>query len=174
MQLDADLIIIGKHAHHAIFPFLNTVMPIRLAATTGLPVFTCCPGSLHQQVKTVVVPIGTVFPESKLNVIDTLKHKSRLHFRLVIFEGDEHAKRDSRELLLQTFRAFKNRFPNPVQYEILRKGNKARSLLHYCKSVGADVLIVQPGEETRIGNWSNSQIADHIPSDSKVQVLAIC
>lgn len=174
LQIGADLVIVGKHAHHPFFPFLNTVMPVRLAAVTGIPILTCRPGSLQQQVRTVVIPVGSRFPESKLAITRALRQRAKVQVRLVTFEGERAGESESKDVLVRTFRAFRSQFPDGIQYEVLERGNKALSLLHYCRNVGADVLIVEPGEETRVGNWSNSQIADHIPADSKVQVIAIC
>ena len=69
MQLTADIIIIGKHSHHTLFPFLNTVIPNKLAIATGIPVLTAKPGSLHQEIKTIVIPLDRQFPRSKIELL---------------------------------------------------------------------------------------------------------
>ncbi|HEY6502397.1 MAG TPA: universal stress protein [Chitinophagaceae bacterium] len=172
-ELSADLIIIGKHSHHTLLPFLNTVVPSKLAAATHTPVLTAKPGSLHHEIKTVVIPVGNQFPETKLEMIRAFRSKSRPHIRFVIFPGDGTGTSDPRQLLIHTFRTFKSRFSNPVDYDILDSGNKARALLKYCNKVGADVLIVYHGSETRVGNWVNSHISDLVPAESKTQILSV-
>lgn len=172
-QLSADLIIIGKRSHHSFLTFLNTVTPNKLALITGKPVLTSKPGSLNQKIKTVVIPIGKQFPASKLDMIGALKNKLRPHVRLVVFEDDGSESTHSRHLLLETFRAFKSRFTHPIHYEVLDGTNKAKALLQYCNKVGADVLLVYSGVETRVGNWTNTHISDLIPASSKTQILAI-
>lgn len=172
-QLSADLIIIGKTSHHSILPFLNTVVPSKLAAITGVPVLTAKPGSLHQDIKTVVIPIGPDFPGSKLEMLEALKNRSHPSVKLVIFGHNDHASTASKQLLFDTFRAFKRRYPNNVNYEMIDGRNRAKALLKYCHKVGADVLIVYPGAETRTGSWFNSHISDLVPAGSKTQVLAV-
>lgn len=172
-RLAADLIIIGKRSHHASFPFLNTVMPSRLAAASGIPVLTSKPGSLNYDIKTVVIPVDASFPASKLAILDALRKQTMLQIRLVVFTEDEHNPSISKQSLLNTFRTLKSQSANPVSYEILTGTNKARALLKYCGSVGADILIVHPGSETRVGFWTNSHISDLLPSNSKTQVLAV-
>lgn len=39
-KFSADLIVIGKRSYHSWLPFLNTVIPSRLATNTGIPVLT--------------------------------------------------------------------------------------------------------------------------------------
>lgn len=172
-RLAADLIIIGKRSHHSNLTFLNTVVPSRLAAASGIPVLTSKPGSLNSEIKTVVIPVGPRFPASKLEILEALRKEAMLQIRLVVFLDDENDPSFSKQSLLNTFRTLKNQSANPVNYEVLKGNNKARALLMYCSKVGADVLIVYPGSETRIGVWVNSHISDLLPANSKTQVLAV-
>lgn len=170
-SVSADLIVIGKSSHHSIFPFLNTVGPGVLAATTGIPVLTVKPGALNHEVRTVVIPVSRHFPVNKLRALEAFRFKTRSNIRLVTFSNEETD--DSRRCLLQTFRTLKNNLSNPVNYEILDGRNKAKALLRYCIKVSADMLVVYPGSETQMGGWANSHISDCIPARSRTQVLAV-
>lgn len=172
-QLHADLIIIGKYSHHNIFPFLNTVVPSRLAAASGVPVLTAKPGSLNKEIKKAVIPVGNHFPVKKIETLKALRKKTKLEVRLVTFSKDEINPEFSRHSLLNVFRAIKNQLATPVDHEVLHGNNKAMSLLKYCNKIGADILIVYPESETRISGWVNRHISDMIPADSKTQILAV-
>ena len=172
-QLSVDLIVIGKHSHHTVLPFLNTVIPSKLALCSRVPVLTAKPGSFHQEIKTIVVPVGNNFPEAKLEILSMLAMRSRPNIRLVIFDEKGLEQPRTKQLLLYTFRAFKSRFTNPIYYDTLEGGNKARSLLAYCNKIGADVLIVYPEIETKVDNWTNVNISDLLPAHSKTQILAV-
>lgn len=172
-QLSADLIIIGKKSHHSLFSFMNTVIPSKLAAATGVPVLTAKPGSLNQEIKTIVIPVSERFPDTKLEMLATFRNGSRPQIRLVIFKEDEASLTAAKQHLLNAFRMIKTTLLNSVNYEVLEGKNKAKALLKYCDKIGADVLIVYPGSETRVGNWPNSHISDLLPSGSKTQILAI-
>ena len=172
-RLRADIVIIGKHRHHSCFPFLNTVVTSRLATSSGIAVLTVKPGSLNNEIKTVVIAVGRYYPEKKLEILEALRKKNRLHIRLVSFSDDMDDGHSSRQPLLDTFRAIKNHLSNPVDCEMLKGRNKARALLNYCKKTDADMLIVTPESETKIGRFMNKHISDLIPANSKTQVLAV-
>jgi nucleotide-binding universal stress UspA family protein len=172
-HLAADLIVIGKRSRRTLFPFFNTVIPGELALVTGVPVLIVKAGSLHQKIKTVVIPIYQKSPVNKLEILPILGNKSRQNIRLVIFKDDNNKDTGSRQLLLDTFRMLKSQSPNVVNYEVLEGANRAKALVKYCNKVGADVLIVYPGSETRVSNWFASHISDLMPPASKTQILAI-
>lgn len=171
-KISADLIVLGKNSHHSWLPFLNTVVPAKVAKKTGIPVLVVKPGAINQQVKTVVIPVGKRFPERKIAVIHSLRKKFRIRICLVTFlqAGDDPEFLPAS--LLNAYRSFKTDASSNVNFEVLRGKNKAKSILRYCEKVNADLLIVNPGSETRIG-WLNKHIFDVLPVQSKTQILAI-
>lgn len=171
-KLGADLIIIGKNSHHSWFPFLNTVVPSRISLKTGITVLTAKPGSMHNAIRTIVVPIGDNFPSSKLSVIKAIRSRFAVHIRLVTFLS---AKDDGKVIpasLLNAYRLLRNNAANNVSYEILKGRNKAKAVLRYCNKVHADMVILNPQTETKVG-WLNKQMVDLLPANSKTQVLAV-
>lgn len=171
-RLAADLIVIGKRSHHSRFPFLNTVVPSRIAAASGIPVLTAKPGSLNKEIKTVVIPVDSNYPAAKLKIWEALRNEA-MSIRLVIFPEDSRDPVSAKQSLLDTFRMLRIQSSNPVNYEVLSGRNKAKALLSYCSKIDADVLIAYPGRETRVGVWANSHISDVLPADSRMQVLSV-
>lgn len=173
VDLGVDLVILGKRSSHSRFPRLNTVIPSRIAQQSGIPVLTVKPGSLNNEVKNVVIPVGSSFPASKLAVMEALQCMTAMQIMLVVFPYDEDAQAFSKQTLLNTFKTLKSQSTNPVRYIVLQGKNKARALLGYCNEVGADILIVNPGTETTINHWLNSHISDFLPAGSKTSILAV-
>ncbi|HET7898016.1 MAG TPA: hypothetical protein VFL47_10110, partial [Flavisolibacter sp.] len=60
----------------------------------------------------------------------------------------------------------------PVEYAVVHGSNKAKAILQYAEKTGADILLVQPEKETKIG-WGDRHISDVLPRGSKMQVLAV-
>ncbi|HLG39436.1 MAG TPA: universal stress protein [Chitinophagaceae bacterium] len=170
--LQADLVIVAKNSQHSMLPFLNTVVSSRIAQKTGAAVLTVKPGALGLSMKMVVVPIGSGFPERKIEIINSLRSNFKIHIRLLILVE----KSDDPELLqtslLNICRVLRNRSQDNISYEVLRANNKGWDILNYCLKVNADLLIVQPESETRIG-WLNKHISDELPVNSRTQVLAV-
>ena len=171
-EIGADLVVIAKNSQHSLLPFLNTVVPSRLAKQTGISVLTVKPGSLSAVLKTVVVPISPKYSEKKVSVINDLRRKYNLNIRLLLLveKGDDPEKLQTS--FVHTCRMLKNRSLDTISYEILHAGKKNWDILSYCRKVDADLLIVHPEAETKIG-WFNKHISDELPVNSKTQVLAV-
>jgi nucleotide-binding universal stress UspA family protein len=172
-QIAADLIIIGKSSHHSWFPFLNTVIPSQIVRNTGISTFTVKPGSLDNKIRSVIVPIAGEGPANKLNAITTICRKFRIKVHLVTFMNDRNDPLGFYPShLLQAYQSLKSLGCTQVQYSVLPGGNIARSLVAYAERIGADVLLVHPESETKIG-WMNKHISDVLPRDSRIQVLTV-
>jgi nucleotide-binding universal stress UspA family protein len=171
-RLGADLVIIGKHAYHPVMPFLNTVVPGSIASISGIPVLTATPGhsnNMAKVVKTVVVPIGNGSPEKKLEILEALRRKLKIHVRLVTFKKDGLPD----QWLLLAFRALRDNLTIPFEYEVLGGPDKPRTLLKYCNKVGADILIVHPEAETAAGGWIKRRLSDLMPVTARTQLLSV-
>lgn len=167
--LDVDMIVLGKNSHHSILPFLNTVVPSKIARKTGIAVFTVKPGAADHAIRTVVVPVGISFPEKKLAVISELRKAFNIHIRLVSFVRND---RFLPAPLLDAYQFLKENPANNVGYKLLKGKNKGRAILRYCQRINADLLVVYPETETKIG-WLNSHMSDALPVQSRTQILAI-
>jgi nucleotide-binding universal stress UspA family protein len=170
-QLGADLIIICKKSKHSWFPFLNTVSPNRLVHSTGKTVLTVKPGSIYNKVKTIIVPVSGKTADHKMEIIATICQKFRVKVYLVTFLNGEPSDFYASHLL-QLYQWIKSNFHCPVEYAALYGSNKAKAILKYAEKVNADMLLVYPEVETKIG-WLNTHISDVLPPASKVQVLAV-
>jgi nucleotide-binding universal stress UspA family protein len=173
LELKPDLIVVGKKSNHSWFPFLNTVITSELAETTGSAVLTVKPGSLHSKMKTLVVPVSEDIPKLKMETISALCKKNKLKVHLVSFvNGDNVPAGFSAPALLKVYQWLKDILHCPVEYAVVHGNNKAKAILMYAEKVNADILLVHPTSETRLG-WMNKHISDVLPPASKVQVLAV-
>jgi nucleotide-binding universal stress UspA family protein len=172
-ELNADVIVIGKKSNHSWFPFLNTIIPNELAEVTGRAVLTVKPGSLHNTVRTLVVPVSNNVPKQKMDALLALCKKTRLKVHLVTFINGNHVPSHfSASALLHVYQWLKNSMHCPVEYAVLHGSNKAKAMLAYVEKTNADMLLVNPTSETKIG-WMNKHISDVLSPDSKVQVLTV-
>ncbi len=171
-DLGADLIIIGKHSQHSWLPFLNTVIPSIIAERTSIPVLTVKPGSIKSKARKIVVPLTSVEADKKLEVIETLCSKYRPQVFLVTFMDENKPSEFHASSLLQAFQRLKRSVRCPVEYVVLHGHNKAKEILKYAERIDADILLVNPKTETKLG-WLNQRISDVLPPESRIQVLAV-
>lgn len=172
-KLRPDAIVIGQTATHAGISFFRTILPMELAQATGIPVLTVKPGALHNKTRTVVVPVSDLFPESKLQALEVLCRYGRPNIHLITHANGKNGPSEfSASALVHMFQWLKMRLHCPVEYAVVSGENKARAILKYAEKMNADILLVHPEKETRIG-WWNLHISDVLPGSSKVQVLAV-
>ena len=173
LQIGADCVVIGQTSAHKWLPVLKTVLPLRLAVSTNIPVLTVKPGSLYTRPKTVVVPIADELTDIKVNALKLLCYKTRLNVHLVTFvNGGNIPPDESASALLKVYQSLKTKLRCPVEYSVINGRNKAKALLQYAEKKNADILLVYPKEETQLGFW-NIHITDVLPADSKMQILAV-
>lgn len=173
LQLNADLIIIGKNSHHSWFPFLNTVVSSELVRKTGIPVLTVKPGSFHNKMRKVVLPISTQNVREKMEIITTICRRFKVQIYLVTFFDDASEPPGFyASSLLQAYKLIKTSIGCPVDYAVLRGRNKVKAILNYAGKINADILLLYPETETKIG-WMNRHISDVLPPSTKVEVLTV-
>lgn len=172
-ELAIDLIIIGKNSHHSWFPFLNTVLPSRIAQKTGISVLTVKPGATYNKKnKTMVVPVTNGTIKHKMEIIAAICGKFKVKIHLVTFINRENESAGfSAFSMLQMYQWLQS-IHCPVEYIVLREANKAKAILTYAERINADIIVVHPESETKIG-WPNKHISDVLPSASRVQVFTV-
>ena len=172
-EIDADLVVIGKKSNHSVFPFLNTVVPGRIVLHTGIAVLTVKPGSMEHNIRTVIVPVNGPITMQKLNAIAAICGRYRVKVHLVTFmENGKGPSEFNASSLLTVYQWLRSHLNCTVAYAVLHGYNKALALMKYANQINADMLLVHPEKETRVG-WLNTQISDVLPPASKVQVLAV-
>lgn len=173
LQIGADLVVIGQTSTRKWLPVLKTVLPLRLAVSSNIPVLTVKPGALHTRAKTIVVPIADEITGIKVNALELLCKKTRLNVHLVTFvDGRNVLPEISASALLKVYQSLKHKLRCPVEYSVIPGQNKAKALLQYAEKNNADILLVYPKKETQLGFW-NKHITDVLPADSKMQILAV-
>ncbi len=171
-QLAVDLIIIGKHSQHSWFPFFNTVTPTKLAQKTGISVLTIKPGIIRKKNQTIVLPVTGETAVQKMEVISAICRKFRVRIHLVTFLNNVNESPGfSASSLIQVCQCLKSTHSH-VEYAVVRGRNKAKTIMEYAEKINADILLVQPRVETKIG-WPDRHISDVLPARSKVQVWAV-
>lgn len=172
-KISADLIIVGKSSSHSWFPFLNNVIPSRLSRKSGTAVLTVKPGGLHSRVKTMIVPVTDKNAMNKLGLICAICKKYPVNIHLLALSNyDEKKDENDAYTLLKLYQHLRTSLNCNIEYSIVKCNNKAKAILNYAKKINADIILVTPGTETKIG-WPNKHISDLLPAGSKLQVLAV-
>ncbi|HWJ93066.1 MAG TPA: hypothetical protein VNR87_18260, partial [Flavisolibacter sp.] len=173
MELHPDLVVLGKQSSHSWFPMLNTVVPSAISKETGSAVLTVKPGSLHNKIRKVVVAVNDDVAAPKMEAIAALCRNNRIQILLVTFVNGSHVPEDfSASALLTVYQWLKTVLHCQVEYAVLHGHNRAKAILEFAEKSKADMLLLNPDYETKIG-WPARHISDVISPASKVQVLTV-
>lgn len=171
-ELAVDLVIIGKNSNHSWFPFFNTVVPGKLVKKTGPAVLTIKPGILSKKNQTTILAVTNETAYRKMEIISSICRKFRVKIYLVTFlKTVNDAPGFPPSSFLQVYQYLKSIHSN-VEYALLHGSNKAKSIMEYAEKINADIILVHPEEETKIG-WPDRHISDVLPKGSKVQVWTV-
>lgn len=173
LKIQANLIILGRQPKQGWLPLADSIIAGRLSTQTRQPVLTVMPAALNQETRTVVLPIEFSTSEKKLELMQTLARKFRMHIHLVTLVDEERGSTDELATsFLETFGWLKQHLHCQVEYNFLKGPNKAKALVQYCLQVNADLLLIYPARSEG-SNWGDKHICDLFPSDSKTQILTV-
>jgi hypothetical protein len=105
-----------------------------------------------------------------MHLLELLCNRGKLKVHLITFGNGQHYQTAS--ALLHVYQWIRSSVKCPVEYSLVYGYNKGRSILDYAEKVNADVLLVCPDSETKIG-WLNTHLPDVISPASKMLVLAV-
>lgn len=165
-----NLVIIGKNKNHDWFSFLKMVNASSISNHTNCPVLTVKPGNIPNKLKTVVIPVSTFVPLRKIELLTTLTRNHRPMVHLVAVDGDDQFAHHP-GIFLEAYRTIAECLHYPVIYQIVKGKKAGKALLNYAKSVMADIIMVNPDEESKINSFLGVQINDLILPTSTMSVL---
>ncbi|HEX6846465.1 MAG TPA: universal stress protein [Chitinophagaceae bacterium] len=172
-EIKPQLIIIGKSNSDKHYSLLKSVCPNKLAKSTGYPVLTVMKNTLHSKIKIIVVPVRSFIPHRKIDLVTELAKKYRAAIHLVTIPDKIVIDESKKSSFLETFRILKNSLTSPIEHHIMEGHNLPKAILEYAECVGADLILVNPGTETKISNLTGKHINDLLTESSKLRVLSI-
>jgi nucleotide-binding universal stress UspA family protein len=167
----ADLVILGKRTGYAWLPFLNTVIPGRIAQSLSCPVLTVRPGNDKSTTRTIVVPVANDIPYAKINILEALCRKFRAKIYLTAFINRD-VSGEAAMPLLKTYQWLRRQVRCPVEYTVLQGTNKPEALLAFARKSGADILLVHPATKSMNG-WQVLRRFDMATAQTGVEVLTV-
>ena len=172
-EIEPQLIIIGKERYHKYFYLLKPICSNTLAKSTGCPVLTVVRKSINTKIKIIVVPVGSFIPIRKIELVIELAKKYRAAIHLVTIPDEIDVTETKKNSFLETYRILKNRLTSPIEHHILKGKNFPKAILEYAECIGADLILVNPGSETKISSVTGRQIDDVLTISSKLKILSI-
>ncbi len=174
-KVGAAFIIIGKHNYHKWFNFLNTVFPNQLARSTGSAVLTLKTGSLHNRIRSIVMPVsntGKNVPAYKLDLVVQLARKYRARVYLVMLYYDAPEGTPNRyNGVINAFRMLRGSLNNPIEYKVVSGPTLSKASMEFAYKVNADLILLDAAGS--LFPHVRVQETDRMRADSKLEVLSV-
>lgn len=172
-EIRPDFIIIGKRHGHRWLSFLSDVNSSSLARQTGCAVLNVCPGVFLDNIRSVVLPIGEVYPARKIELLSVFSRKQKPVIHLLSLP-DHHATQCSANVFIDTYRNLSQVQHCPIKYQVLSTTNPAKSILRYAVKINADLILVNPFNEAALSRFATTQISDLPQLEVSVLTAAAC
>ena len=172
-EIKPQLIVIAKNRDHKYFSLFNSICANGLAKSTGYPVLTIRGRIIDTKIKIIVVPVGSFIPNRKIELVIEFAKRYRAAIHLVTIPNKISIEEKNGNSFLETYRILKTVLSSPIEHHILKGSNLPKAILEYAECIRADLMLVNPGTETKISNLSGKHINDALATSSKLKVLSI-
>lgn len=172
-KIQPQLIIIGGKCKHNFFRYFRPLCPNEISKTTGCPVLTIISGTRNSKMQNIVVPVRSFIPKRKIELLLVFAKMYRAKIHLVAVQNKMGAEDAERNALLDTYRLLKTALTNSIEYHLLESNNFPRATLKYAESIGADMMFVNPGAETKISSLTGKYINEVLAPSSKLKILFV-
>jgi nucleotide-binding universal stress UspA family protein len=157
--VEPDLIVIGKHNFHNRIGFLNAVNSSYVARETKAAVLNVVPGTLLSKIKSIVLPLRSFLPGRKLSLLPALTRKQKPTIHLVTMQTKNPNPVDSK-VFIDTYRRLSQVFNYPVNHKVVYGNNTAKNIVKYANDIEADLVLLNPFDETSMHSIFGTQISD--------------
>ena len=100
------------------------------------------------------------------------KYNSKIH--LLSIAGDEKdSAADRNQYLFKAYQLLRENTNLTVECHTIRGHNIADSTLRFARKINADLIVVNPGKESRLSGFVNKLIDGSLFTESRIPVLTI-
>ncbi len=157
--IQPDLVVISKRKGHS-WPFFSNALNCSLIASeTKCAILNVAPGTLLSKLKTIVMPLRSFLPGRKMALLSALTRNQKPTVHLVTMFSKNPDPIES-EVFIDTYRSLSQVLHYPVNHKVAFGNNAAKNILKYARDIEADIVLVNPFEETAISRFLGTHITD--------------
>ncbi len=158
-SIQPDLIVISKRSGHS-WPFFSNALNCSLIAReTKCAILNVTPGTILTKLKTIVLPLRSFLPGRKMALLSAVTRNQKPTVHLVTMFNKNPDPVES-EVFIDTYRSLSQVLHYPVNHKVAFGNNAAKNILKYARDIEADIVLVNPFEETSISRLLGTHITD--------------
>jgi nucleotide-binding universal stress UspA family protein len=166
-----DLVIVGRTSN--ILPPGNYNVK-ELTKNIGCPVLTVRKDNLHEKLMNIVLPVCSTLPIRKIMFASYMarKYNSKIHL-LAVAPENESQQGERNVYLHKAYQLLKDNTNLTIECHTLRGDNIAEATLRFAEKIDADLIVVNPGSESKMSGLVNKLIDGRLFNESKIPVMTI-
>jgi nucleotide-binding universal stress UspA family protein len=168
-----DLILVHKRntAFEGLLPGLNIN---RLAARTGSPVLSLQSDPSMAGIKNIVLPIGAHLPLRKIMLAIYMARDSSAAIHLISLTGSNAAMESKSHVYMEkAYQLLRENTSLAIKCKTVEGANIADTTLEYARRVEADLILVNPGDESLLSGPLNRLFSKFIFNRSSIPVITV-
>ncbi len=173
LKNEIDLLIMGTAGTQGIREFIFGSNAQRLASEIPCPVLTLQPYGQFEGINKMIVPVEDFYPENKLQYAITLAGLFHAEIHLVCLQEKLQSKEYNTFSILVKIKELLSR--ENIPFKTLASGGKniTDAILRYAEKESIDLILVNPGEESKLTGKYIESTGGQIVNHAQVPVLTI-
>lgn len=143
---------------------------IRLVKTEVLCIY---PESDCKKLKKIVIPIGEFIPKRKIRLAYELARKFSANIHLITLARNVNSNAKNYNTLISTFRYIRDLTNIPIECKTVAGNNIAEAAVRYAEKMGADIILINPGSESKYSGGIWEKWGGEIVNHSTIPVLSV-
>lgn len=167
-----DLVLIPRNHKRLSSAILHRVNINLLAEQTNCPIMTITRNLNASHLQNIVVPVFDTLPVKKLTMATYFSIDKECCIYLMGREDSDSRRRD-KGLLLRAYRLLSDVGKMNIRCAIHNSEDNGNSTLNFARNVKANLIVVNPGKESRFRGWWNRLTGKYLPLESDIPVLTV-
>jgi len=173
-EFNIDLVVVSAKKKAGIREFLYGSIAEIIIDAVDCEVLCVYPQSDCSNLKKIVLPVGKFIPKRKIKLAYELARKFAASIHLVSLNSNNGKKAtENTKVLLDAFRYLKDITNIPVECKTVAGVTIAEATVNYAESIGADIILVNPGPESQWPGKILHRRTNDIVNRSHVPVLSV-
>lgn len=143
---------------------------IRLVKTEVLCIY---PESNCKKLKKIVIPVGEFIPKRKIRLAYELARKFAANIHLITLGRNVNRNGENYNALMSTYRYIRDLTNIPIECKTVPGNNIAEAAVRYAEKMGADIILINPGSESKFSGGIWEKWGGEIFNHSTIPVLSV-
>ncbi len=165
-----DLVLIPRSHRHLNNAVIRRININKLSQQTNCPIMTINRSFNAGHLQNIVVPVFDLLPVKKLTMATYLSLETR---GCIYLMGKNESSKPGNGYLMKAYQLLNEFGKVNIQFAVQDGEDMASGTLSYAKGIKANLIVINPGKESRLRGWWNKVSGNYLSKESDIPVLTV-